>query len=70
MQHDCDFATSRIPKALAWSRTNQILLAEQGFEGENQTVGNAVVGSVSNCWSEETAACLDVKNTYQVQKLV
>ncbi len=70
MQQDCDFATSRIPKALAWSRTNQILLAEEGFEDENQTVGNALVGSVSNCWSEATATCLDVKNTYQVQKLV
>ena len=70
MQQDCDFATSRIPKALAWSRTNQILLAEDGFEGENQTVGNALVGSVSNCWSEATKPCLDVKNTYQLEKLV
>jgi len=70
MQQDCDFATSRIPKALAWSRTNQILLAEDGFADENQTVGNALVGSVSNCWSEATAPCLDMTNAYQVQKLV
>src|SRR5262245_9714595 len=70
MQQDCDFAKSRIPKALAWSRTNQILLAEKGFEGENQTVGNALVGSVSNCWAEATETCFDVKNAYQVQKLV
>ena len=62
MQQDCDFAKSRIPKALAWSRTNQILLAEEGFEGENQTVGNALVGSVSNCWSEVTEACFDPTN--------
>jgi hypothetical protein len=70
MQQDCDFAQSRIPKALAWSRTNQILLAEEGFESENQTVGNALVGSVSNCWAEATETCFDVKNAYQVQKLV
>src|SRR5262249_43818672 len=70
MQQDCDFARDRIPKALTWSRTNQILLAEHGFEAENQTVGNALVGSVSNCWSEASTPCLDVKNTYQVQKLV
>ena len=70
MQQDCEFATSRIPKALAWSRTNQILLAEEGFEAKNQTVGNALVGSVSNCWSEATEACLDVKNGYQLQNLV
>jgi hypothetical protein len=70
MQQDCEFATGRIPKVLAWSRTNQLLLNEEGFEGENQTVGNALVGSVSNCWSEATATCLDVTNAYQVQKLV
>ena len=70
MQQDCEFATGRIPKVLAWSRTNQILLNEEGFEAENQTIGNALVGSASNCWSEATATCLDVKNTYQVQKLV
>ena len=46
---------------LAWSRTNQILLNEEGFEAENQTIGNALVGSVSNCWSEATATCLDPK---------
>jgi hypothetical protein len=69
MQQDCDFAKSRIPKALAWSRTNQILLAEEGFEGENQTVGNALVGSVSNCWSETTEACFDVTNAYQVEQV-
>src|SRR5206468_3756512 len=40
-----------------------------GFEGENQTVGNALVGSVGNCWSEATATCLDVKNAYQIQTL-
>ena len=61
MQQDCEFATGRIPKVLAWSRTNQILLNEEGFEAENQTIGNALVGSVSNCWSEATATCLDVK---------
>ncbi|HXJ33812.1 MAG TPA: hypothetical protein VMS22_07190 [Candidatus Eisenbacteria bacterium] len=70
MQQDCDYATSRIPKVLAWSRTNQILLNEEGFQGENQTVGNALVGSVSNCWAEATGTCLDYGNTYQVQKVV
>jgi hypothetical protein len=69
MQQDCDFAKSRIPKALAWSRTNQVLLNEEGFEGENQTVGNALVGSVSNCWSEATEACFDVTNAYQVEQV-
>jgi hypothetical protein len=69
MQQDCDFAQSRIPKALAWSRTNQVLLNEEGFEGENQTVGNALVGSVSNCWSEATETCFDVTNAYQVQQV-
>jgi hypothetical protein len=70
MQQDCEFATSRIPKVLAWSRTNQILLAEEGFENENQTIGNALVGSVSNCWSEATGTCLDPSNAYQVQNLL
>jgi hypothetical protein len=69
MQQDCDFAKSRIPKALTWSRTNQILLNEEGFEGENQTVGNALVGSVSNCWSEVTEACFDPKNAYQLEQV-
>jgi len=70
MQQDCDFATSRIPKALAWSRTNQILLNEEGFEGENQTVANALVGSVGNCWAEATEKCLDYGNAYQIQQVV
>jgi hypothetical protein len=69
MQQDCDFAKSRIPKALAWSRTNQVLLNEEGFEEENQTVGNALVGSASNCWSEVTAPCFDVTNAYQVEQV-
>jgi hypothetical protein len=64
MQQDCEFATGRIPKVFAWSRTNQILLNEEGFEDENQTIGNAVVGSVSNCWSEATQACLNPSNAY------
>ena len=34
MEQSCEYATSRIPKVLAWSRTNQILLAEEGFEGQ------------------------------------
>src|SRR5262249_59533252 len=46
MQQDCDFATSRIPKVLAWSPTNQILLAEEGFHGEHQAGGSAPVRSV------------------------
>jgi len=70
MQHDCEFATGRIPKVLAWSRTNQILLNEQGFEAENQTIGNALVGSVSNCWSKETETCLNPSNAYQTGKLL
>ncbi len=59
MQQDCEYATGRIPKVLAWSRTNQLLLNEEGFESENQTIGNALVGSVSNCWSEATETCLE-----------
>jgi hypothetical protein len=70
MQQDCEFATGRIPKALAWSRTNQILLNEEGFESENQTIGNALVGSVSNCWTEATTACLDPSNAYQLGNLL
>jgi hypothetical protein len=70
MQHDCEFAGGRIPKVLAWSRTNQILLNEEGFEAENQTIGNALVGSVSNCWTEATQACLNPSNAYQVQNLL
>ena len=46
-----------------------MLLNEEGFESENQTVGNALVGSVSNCWSEATAACFDVTNAYQVEQV-
>jgi hypothetical protein len=69
MQQDCDFAKSRIPKALAWSRSNQVFLNGEGFEGENQTVGNALVGSVSNCWSEVTEACFDPTNAYQVEQV-
>ena len=38
MQQDCEYATGRIPKVLAWSRTNQLLLNEEGFENENQTM--------------------------------
>jgi hypothetical protein len=70
MQQDCEFATGRIPKALAWSRTNQILLNEEGFQAENQTIGNALVGSVSNCWTEATATCLDPSNAYETGKLL
>ena len=70
MQQDCEYATGRIPKVLAWSRTNQLLLNEEGFENENQTIGNAVVGSVSNCWSEATEACLDPSNAYEVGNLL
>ena len=70
MQQDCEFATGRMPKVLAWSRTNQILLNEEGFEAENQTIGNALVGSVSNCWSEATATCLDPSNAYETGKLL
>jgi hypothetical protein len=70
MEQDCEYATSRIPKALAWSRTNQILLAEEGFEDENQTIGNSLVASVSNCWSEAAGTCLDPSNAYQVQNLL
>src|SRR5262249_41484822 len=69
MQQDCDFAKSRIPKALAWARTNQGLLAEEGFESENQTVGDALVGSVSNCWSEVSAPCFDPTNAYQLEQV-
>src|SRR5262249_12507620 len=32
-------------------------------------VGNALVGSVSNCWSEATEACFDPTNAYQVQQV-
>lgn len=70
MQHDCEFAEGRIQKALTWSRTNQILLDEQGFQAENQTVGNALVGSVSNCWAEASAPCLDPGDAYQTGKLL
>jgi hypothetical protein len=70
MQQDCEFAAGRIPKVLAWSRTNQLLLNEEGFEGKNQTVGNALVGSVSNCWSEATESCLNPNDAYQVQNLL
>ena len=70
MEQNCDYATGRIPKVLAWSRTNQILLGEEGFEQENQTIGNSVVRSVGNCWAEATETCLDVKNTHQVQNLL
>lgn len=70
MQQDCEFATGRIPKVLAWSRTNQLLLNEEGFEGKNQAVGNALVGSVSNCWSEATGTCLDPRNAHQVQNVL
>jgi hypothetical protein len=70
MEQSCEYATSRIPKALAWSRTNQLLLNEEGFEGENQTIGNSLVRSVSNCWSEATATCLDPNDAYRVQNLL
>jgi|GEM_PF-6781654 len=70
MQQDCEYATGRIPKVLAWSRTNQLLLNEEGFESKNQTIGDALVGSVANCWSEATEACLDPSNAYQVGNLL
>jgi hypothetical protein len=70
MEQNCEYATSRIPKVLAWSRTNQILLAEEGFEGKNQTIGDSVIRSVGNCWSEATQTCLNPSNTYQVQNLM
>jgi hypothetical protein len=70
MQQDCEYAKGRIPKVLAWSRTNQLLLNEEGFEDENQTIGDALVGSVSNCWSEATEACLDPSNAYQLGNLL
>ncbi len=70
MQRDCAFATGRIPKALAWSRTNQLLLNEEGFEDENQTIGDALAGSIGNCWSEATQPCLDPSNAYQIQNLL
>jgi hypothetical protein len=70
MEQNCEYATSRIPKVLAWSRTNQLLLNEEGFEGENQTIGNSLFRSVSNCWSEATGTCLDPNNAYQVQNLL
>ncbi len=70
MEQSCEFATSRIPKVLAWSRTNQLLLNEEGFEGKNQTVGDSLFRSASNCWSEVTAACLDPSNAYQVKNVL
>jgi hypothetical protein len=70
MEQDCEYATSRIPKVLAWSRTNQILLAEEGFEAKNQTIGNSLVASVGNCWSEATETCLDPNNAYQLGNLL
>jgi hypothetical protein len=70
MEKSCDYATPAIPKVLAWSRTNQILLAEQGFETENQTIGDSVVRSVSNCWSEATQTCLNPNDAHQVQNLL
>lgn len=70
MQQDCEFAKGRIPKALTWSRTNQILLNEEGFEEKNQTIGDALFGSVANCWSEATEACFDPRNAYQLQNLL
>jgi len=70
MEQDCEFATSRIPKVLAWSRTNQLLLNEEGFEDKNQTIGNSLFASVSNCWSEATETCLDPSNAYRVQNLL
>jgi len=70
MQHDCEFARGRVAKVLAWSRTNQILLDEKGFEAENQTVGDALVGSVSNCWTEASQACLNPSDAYQLGNLL
>ena len=47
MEQNCEFATGRIPKVLAWSRTNQILLAEEGFEAREPDDRQRLVGSVS-----------------------
>src|SRR5262249_9306715 len=70
LEESCEYATSRIPKVLAWSRTNQVLLAEEGFEGENQTIGDSLVRSVSNCWTEAIQTCFDPNDSYQLGKLV
>jgi hypothetical protein len=54
----CGTAQRIIPKAISWSRMNQLMTGDETFATENAAIIRTWIRSVESCWQEVTTPCL------------